>query len=199
MFGGKLEKLDSLRVQDKVWLTLSQNKAGRWQIKIAGHDVEEAEIAREHFQTLLDQVRADASGIQQTCNVILDEREGINVELQQDEEWWPNHTNRIVPRLLPHHMMNEPGSFRQEGVQEEHLSNIQTALKRGLDSVRHKKGAYEFVVRLGSLALSSKHVSDEKVGQTFAKETFLKDINGQIGLDVKKWQVRRSIPECCTD
>jgi hypothetical protein len=187
VFGGKLEKLDTLRVQDKVWITLLQNEGGKWQIEIAGHDIVEIEVAKEHFHTLIDQVRADATGIQQAYNVILDEREGIQVELRQDEEWWPNHVDRVVPRLLPHQMMDEPGSFRQDGVQKEHVLGIEAALKRGLDNVRHKKGAYDFIVRLGCLALNSKHVSDGKVGQTFTKDTFLKDINGPIGLDVKKW------------
>jgi hypothetical protein len=187
VFGGKLERLDTLRVQDRVWVTLLQNDAGKWQIEIAGHELMDVATAREHFQTLLDQVVVDASGIQHAYNVILDEREGIQVELQQDEEWWPNHVDKVVPRLLPHQMMDESGSFRQDGVQEAHLLGIEAALKRGLDNVRHKKGAYDFVVRLGCLALDSKHVSVEKVGQTFTKDTFLKDINGPIGLDVKKW------------
>jgi hypothetical protein len=174
-------------MQDKVWMTLQYDDAGKWQIEIAGHDLVEVEVARDHLHTLLDQVRADTSGIQNAYNVILDEREGINVELQHGEEWWPNHADRVVPRLLPSYMMNEPGSFRQDGLSDACLSGIQAALKRGLDNVRHKKGFYDFAVRLGCLALSSKHVSDEKIGQTFTKDTFLKDINGPVGLDVKKW------------
>jgi len=174
-------------MQDKVWLTLQQSDFGTWQIEIAGHQSIEVALAKEHLHTLLDQVRIDASGIQDAYNVILDEREGIDVELQQDEPWWPNHNDRLVPRLLPSHMMDEPGSFRQEFVAEKHLTGIQNAVKQGLDGVRHKKGSYDFVVRLGCLALSSKNVSDEKLGETFSKDTFLKDINGPIALDVKKW------------
>jgi hypothetical protein len=187
VFGGKLERLDTLRVQDRVWVTLLQNDAGKWQIEIAGHELMDVATAREHFQILLDQVVIDASGIKHAYNVILDEREGIQVEIQQDEGWWPNHVDKVVPRLLPHQMMDESGSFRQDGVQETHLLGIEAALKRGLDNVRHKKGVYDFVVRLGCVAMDSKHVSVEKIGQTFTKDTFLKDINGPIGMDVKKW------------
>jgi hypothetical protein len=199
VFGGKLERLDTLRMQDKVWLTLLPNSASKWQIQIAGHDLVELEVAKDHLHTLLDQVHTDTSSIQHAHNIILDEREGINVQLEQDEEWWPTHADRVVPRLLPSHMMDESGSYRQDGLDEKRLSSIQDALKRGLDNIRHKKGAYDFVVRLGCLAMSSKHVSDEKIGQTFAKDTFLKEINGAIGLDVKKWRVHTLSSRLCTD
>ncbi|KAH3960469.1 hypothetical protein HBI25_223150 [Parastagonospora nodorum] len=187
VFGGKLERLDKLRMQDKVWLTLQQNDIGTWQIEIAGHEDAEVAVAKEHLHTLLDQVRTDASGIQNAYNIVLDEREGIDVELQQDDSWWPNHNDRVVPRLLPSPMMDKPGNFRQEFLAEKHLAGIQNAVKQGLDSVRHKKGSYDFAIRLGCLALSSKHVNDERIGETFTKDTFLKDINGRIALDVKKW------------
>jgi hypothetical protein len=42
-------------------------------------------------------------------------------------------------------------------------------------------------VRLGSLALSG--VTEDKIGETYSKEAFLKDIEGTVKLSVKKWRV----------
>jgi hypothetical protein len=187
VFGNKLERLDALRMQDEVWITLLRSNAGQWQIEIAGYEVADVEAAREHLDTMIVQVGADVSGIQDAHTIILDEREGIEVELQQDEEWWPNHTDRVVPRLLASGMMDEPGCFRQEGLHVTQLCNLRAAIKQALDNVRGKKGVYDFAVRLGSLALNSQKVSDDRVGETFKKETFLKEVHGSIGLDVKKW------------
>jgi hypothetical protein len=180
-------------MQDKVWITLLPSNAGQWQIEIAGCDAIDIEAAKEHLNTMVSKVRADASGLQHAHNIILDERKGMEVELQQNEVWWPNHTDRVVPRLLPHKMMHdEPGTFRQ-GVHFTQLAGTRNALKLALDNIRHRKGTYDFVVRLGSLALSSKHVSVDKVGQAFRREIFLKEINASIDVDVKRWYVRGNV------
>jgi hypothetical protein len=189
VWGNKLEHLDQLRMQDNVWITVQSNKNKKWQIEIAGHDIADVEAAEEHFDALLDQVRLNFCGVQHAHNVILDEREGMLVELQQDEEWWPSHVDRVVPHLLPSEMMEEPGSFREKGIGSTKLSDIYAAIESSLNRIRSKKGVYDFAVRLGSIALRSRHVSADKIGQTFRKEIFLKDVNGPIQLDVKKWQV----------
>jgi hypothetical protein len=184
VFGNKLEGLDRLRMQDEVWMTLVRGNTGLWQIEIDGYEAGDVEAAREHLDTLIKQVHADFSGVQDAHNIILDEREGIDVELQQDDEWWPFHADTVVPRLLPSGIMNEPGSFRQEGLDPNHISSIRQAIQSALDNVRGRKGVYDFAVRLGSLALSSRKVKLEK---TFKKETFLRAIQGPIDLEVKKW------------
>jgi len=188
VFGNKLERLDGLRMQDKVFITLLPvSHDGQWQLEILGYDSIDVDNAKEHLGTMIDTVRVDQSGVQDGLNIILDEREGIDVELQQAEQWWPNHVDRIVPHLLPSAIMYVPGSFREEGLHFTQLYSLQRSLKLALDNVRHRKGSYDFVVRLGCLALSSKHVSDNKAGMTFPKDSFLKQISGPIGMDVKKW------------
>jgi hypothetical protein len=175
-------------MQDKVYITLlPASHDGQWQLQVLGYDTIDVDIAKEHLGTMIDTVRKDESGVQDTLNIILDEREGIDVALQKDEKWWPNHLDYIVPRLLPSAIMDVPGRFRQEGLHFTQLLSLQRCLKSALDNVRHRKGAYDFVVCLGCLALNSRHVSDDKVGKTFPKDTFLKQINGSVGLDVKKW------------
>jgi len=188
VFGNKLERLDGLRMQDKVYITLLPvSLDGQWQLEILGYDSIDVDTAKEHLSTMIESVRAESLGVQEALNIILDEREGMDVELHRDDQWWPNHVDWIVPHLLPSAMMDEPGSFRQEGLHFKQLSSLQRAIKLALDKVRHKKGTYDFVVRLGCLALSSKDVRDDKVGMTFPKDSFLKQINGPIGMDVKKW------------
>jgi hypothetical protein len=190
VWGGKLEHLDQLRMQDNVWITLLSHKSSedkKWQIEIAGHDENDVLTASEHLVTLFAQVHADASAIQHAHNIILDEREGIMVQLQRDEDWWPNHADRVVPRLLSDEIMDEPGSFRQEGVHSTQIGDTRTAIESALERIRSRKGAYDFAVRLGCITLSSRHVSNDKIGQRFTKKAFLKDINGPVDLDVKKW------------
>jgi hypothetical protein len=177
-------------MQDNVWITLQSNGHDKWQIEIAGHDIADVEAAKEHFDALLDQVRADHCGVQHAHNVILGEREDMLVKLQKTEEWWPSHDDRVVPRLLPSGMKNEPGRFRKEAIDSKQLSETYAAIESSLDRIRSKKGVYDFAVRLGGIALKSQHVLEEKIGQVYTKKTFLKDVNGRIGLDVKKWQVR---------
>jgi hypothetical protein len=184
VFGGKLEGLDKLRMQDEVWMNLVRSDTGLWQIEIIGYEAGDVEAAREHLETLVKQAHADHSGVQVAHNIIIDDREGIDVELQQDGEWWPFHADTVVPRLLTSGIMNEPGSFRQEGLDSGQISGIRQALQSALDNVRGRKGAYDFAVRLGSLALSSTKLKMEK---TVKKETFLKAIQGPIDLEVKKW------------
>jgi hypothetical protein len=174
-------------MQDEVFITLIPNPNGPWQIELAAYDVVNVEAAEEHIGTMIERVRIEAMGSRHTLNMVLDEREGIIVELQQDEPWWPNHFDRIVPRLLSSPIMNEPGSFRQEGLHTTQLSLIQHHIKLALESIRHRKGSYDFVVRLGCLALSSKHVRDDRVSERFAKDKFVKEINTSVDLEVKKW------------
>jgi hypothetical protein len=174
-------------VQDEVFITLIPNSNGPWQIELVAFEVVNVEAAEEHIGTMIERVRMEATSLRHTLNMILDEREGINVELQQDEPWWPNHFDRIVPRLLSSPLMNDPGSFRQEGLHTTQLSLIQHHIKLALESIRHRKGSYDFVVRLGCLALSSKHVRDNRAGELFAKDKFFKEINTSVDLNVKKW------------
>jgi hypothetical protein len=175
-------------MQDNVWITLQSGAGQKWRIEIAGHEIADVAAAREHFDTLLSQVHADASGVQHAHNIILDEREGILVQLQEDEEWWPNHTDKIVPRLLPDEMMDEPGEFRYQKLHPTQLSSIHTAIQLSFERIRSKKGAYDLSVRLGCIALkASRHVSNDKIGQNFTKKAFLNDVNGSTELNVKKW------------
>lgn len=179
-------------MQDEVWFTLDQDKSsGIWQITIAGHGQSHVKLAKDHLIAHLDQVWAETSGLSYAYHVILDQEEDYHVELQQNEDWWPNQVDRVVPRLLPSPPMNEPGAIRhrQGGLAGIHLSRTQAAIKLALDKVRGRKGSYDFAVRLGCIALKAQHVSEDKIGKTFKKDVFLKEIDGKVELDVKKWQV----------
>jgi len=188
VFGNKLEGLDGLRMQDEVFINPDlKNQNGRWQLEIVGYDLAGVEVAEDHLNTMIEKVRVDAVGVQNMLNVILDQREGMAVELQRGEAWWPNCADTVIPRLLPSPMMDEPGSFRQDGIDRGQLAIIQESIKLALDSVRHRKGAYDFVVRLGCVALSSKQVKDDKIGEKYPTDKFLKMVNEKFEVDVKKW------------
>jgi hypothetical protein len=178
-------------MQDKVFISLlPSTHNGQWQLEILGYDAIDVEAAKGHLDTMIEVVRSDAYGVQDALNIILDEREGMDVELQKDKQWWPNHADNVVPRLLPHALMDQRrGSFRQEEIHYTQLTSLQQSIKLALDNVRHKKGAYDLEVRLGNLVLkSSKHVSVNRIGEKFPKDIFQKLIkNGPIELDVTKW------------
>lgn len=160
---------------------------GCWQLEIIGYDIADVDTAKDHLNTMIEKLRVDVFGVQHMLNMILDQREGMAVELQQDEAWWPNHADPVVPRLLPSPMMDEPGSFRQDGVDPTQLSLLRESIKLALDNIRHRKGAYDFVVRLGCVALSSKQVKGDELGKTFPTDKFLKQVNDSVEVEVKKW------------
>ncbi|KAL5116760.1 hypothetical protein ACEQ8H_005372 [Pleosporales sp. CAS-2024a] len=187
VFGNKLERLDALRTQDKVWIYLLGNE-GQWRIEIAGQSEVEVEIAKEHLETLIDQVYTDRCGIQHAYHLLLDEQEGIHVGLRQCDEWWPNQDDKVVPHMLLSEKMDTPGTYLQGSLHHQQLIELELALKIALDRVRAQQGSYDFAIRLGSLVLGSRQVGTDKVGRSWPKTTFLKDLEaGNVELHVKKW------------
>jgi hypothetical protein len=89
--------------------------------------------------------------------------------------------------------MDSPGRFRGAFMHSKQLSKIQRSVQLALDAVRHKKGAYDMTIRLGSLALNSRYIRENEIGNKYSKDVFLKSINGSVGLEVKKWQVKTLI------
>lgn len=187
ILGNKLEALNKLRMQDRIWITLLPT-TGNWQVEIAGDDIQQVDEAKEHFLTLIAKMHADTFGVQDACNIILDRLEGLEVELYEGGYLEPNNTNTaIIPRLLPHHEMNNPGDFRHQELHATQLAGLRYAINASLENVRHRSGTYDFVVRLGSLALSG--VDEDRIGHTYSKQSFLKAIEGTVKLNVKKWYV----------
>lgn len=174
-------------MQDEVYIILNVSQNGLWQLEVLSYNPERVEMAQGHLQALIDKIRAEKLGQQHPLNLILDYREGVDVELQRCEPWWPNISDKIVPHLVSSGIMDERGSYRAEGVDNTQLSKIQRSIRLALENVRRRRGAYDFQVRLGGLVLSSKQVKDDKIGKTFPTDKFLREVNGMIELDVKKW------------
>ncbi|KAJ4361164.1 hypothetical protein N0V95_002133 [Ascochyta clinopodiicola] len=183
VFGNALQALDDIRKRDGVFITLLPNN----KIEILGFDIINVEAAEAHYRTLVERIRSEKCSLQQATNIILDQREGIDVVLLPAEKWWPNHAHRVVPRLLPSPIMDHPGSFREDGLGDGQLRLIWKSIAHALEAVSYKKSSYEFVVRLGCIALDSKKVGEEQIGRRHGKETFIKSIDGQIDLVAKKW------------
>lgn len=122
--------------------------------------------------------------------MILDEREGIDVLLVRAGNWWPKFcTDTVVPRLLPSPMMDQPGSFREDGLHDFQLIQIRDSIKCALEAVSHKKGSYDFVVRLSCVALDSRKIGEDQIGKKHSKDMFIKSINNKVELGPKKWFV----------
>lgn len=138
---------------------------------------------------MIEKVRTEKCSLQQATNMVLDEREGIDVMLLRAEDWWPNRADSVVPRLLPSPMMDEPGSFREDGVDESQLIDIRDPIRRALETVSYKKGSYDFVVRLSCIALDSRKMGQDQIGKRHGKEKFIKSINGKVDLKPKRWFV----------
>jgi len=188
-FGNELQALNDIRKENEVWITLLPNN----QIQISGSDIVKCEAAEVRYKTMVERIRIEKCGLQQAKNVVLDEREGIDVILLRAEDWWPNHNDYVVPRLLPSGIMDEPGSFRKDDVHDIQLVEIRDAIRRALETASYKKGAYDFVVRLGCVALDSGRMGQESVGKKHGKEKFAKSINGKVDLRPKRWFVRRPL------
>jgi len=160
---------------------------GNWQIEILGTEADKITVAKAQLQTVIEKVQTDATGLQHTLNIILDDREGIRVIVEEAELWWPNRNDRLVPRLLSHPMMDMPGGFRQDALHFTQLEAIQHSFEASLEAIRSRRGSYDMAIRLGCLALSSKKATDIAPGTIIDKEGFMKDIEGMFQLEVKRW------------
>lgn len=189
VFGNELQGLNDIRKQDKVFIVSLPDHA----VEVMGFDALNVESAEGHYRTLLDKVKAEKCSFNQALNMILDEREGIDVLLLEAESWWPNLTDMVVPRLLPSAMMDQPGRFCDDGLFDQQLLKIQSAIKQSLEAVSYRKGFYDFVVRLGCVALDSKKLGKDHIGKKHGKEKFTKSINGKVDLKPKKWCVGPSL------
>lgn len=176
-------------MQAEVYIDCSRTRSGEWQIEIQAHETTNIEAAQGQLQVMIDKVKTEVTGLQNTVNVILDDLEGVEVILERAESWWPNQEDRFVPRLLSSGMMEPPGSFRGEYLNFTQLSRIQNSFQLALEAVRHRKGAYDLFIRLGCLAIHSKQINDKNFGKRYQKEDFLKSIDSSLGLDVKKWLI----------
>ncbi len=176
-------------MEEEVYITLLPATGDVWQIEIVGYGIENVEAADIRLSTLIQRSRDDHLGLQSTLNLILDEVEGIDVVFEKADSWWPSCSDRLVPRLISNHMMSEPGTFRQESLHPVYSTRIQNAFQLALEAVRLKRGVYDLSIRLGCILLDSKHLKDDKIGHVSHKESFLKQVNGVVGMEVRKWCV----------
>ena len=183
-FGNELQALNDIRKRDCVFITLLSDH----RVEILGFDTSNVEAAESHYKTMIQRLRTDKR-IDKAINIVMDEREGIDVVLLRAENWWPNLTDMVVPRLLPSMMMFQPGSFREEDLHDTQLTEIRDAIRRSLEAVSYKKGSYDFAVRLGCIALSSKQMGEAQVGKKHGKDLFIKSIKAKVDLSLKKWSV----------
>ncbi|EOA81902.1 uncharacterized protein SETTUDRAFT_96874 [Exserohilum turcica Et28A] len=187
VFNNKLEALDPIRMHNEVYIDCVRTRSSEWQIEIQAHEMANIEAAEAQLKTMIEKVKTDVMALQNTVNMILDDQEGLKVILERADPWWPNQEDRVVPRLLPSGIMDFPGSFRGELMHFTELSRIQHAFQLALEAVRHRKGAYDLVIRLGCLAIHSKRITENDIGKRYKKEAFLKSIDGSLQLSVKKW------------
>ncbi|KAF2631906.1 hypothetical protein BU25DRAFT_454288 [Macroventuria anomochaeta] len=182
-FGNELQALNDIKKRDGVWMTLLPDHS----VQISGFDIINVEAAEGHYKTMVERIRTEKCSLQQATNMVLDEREGIDVVLLRAESWWPNRFDTVIPRLLPSPIMDQPGSFQEDGLHDTQLVEIRDPIKRALEAVSYERGSYDFVVRLGCIALDSKKIGEDQVGKKHGKEKFIKSINGKVDLACKKW------------
>ncbi|RMZ69122.1 dna polymerase v family and armadillo-type fold domain-containing [Pyrenophora seminiperda CCB06] len=187
IFKNKLESLDTIRTNNDVYITLLPVLDGVWQIEILGEQADKIATAQAQLQTVIEEVQADTTSPLLPINIVLDDREGLEVIIKEAELWWPNRHDRLVPRLISHPMMDIPGVFRHDIVHFTQLEMIQRAFQKALEAVSIRKGSYDLAIRLGCLALSSKKATEITPGSVFEKEAFMQGIEGIFQLDVKKW------------
>ncbi|XP_014555428.1 hypothetical protein COCVIDRAFT_38785 [Bipolaris victoriae FI3] len=185
-FGNKLEVLDVLRIRNEVFITLLGNGSGDWQMKIQSHDAANLEVAVEEVKNMIDKVKTEEMGLCPT-NIILDDQEGMEIVFKQADTWWPQIVNRTSPRFLPSDMMEPPGSFRRQTHHLLELPTIQRSFQLALEAVRHRRGAYDLVIRLGCLSVRDDDIKNKQVEVEYSKGKFLRSINGYLALGVERW------------
>lgn len=192
-FGNELQALNDIRKGDQVWITLLPNHV----IQISAFDKLNAEAAETHLNTIVQRIRTEKCIVQQATSLVLDEAEGFEVMLLEAKDWWPNRSDSIVPRLLSSLIMDEPGSFRDDEMNDKQLDAIRDPLRLALEIASYKKGSYDFAVRLGCIAMDSQKMGKDSIGKRHAKEKFIKSVNGKVDLKPKKWSVDRPLTQLC--
>ncbi|KAF1956384.1 hypothetical protein CC80DRAFT_593832 [Byssothecium circinans] len=184
--GPKLDGLDILRVTYEVFITPIPGPT--WPVEIRGSTERGVEAAADHYQSMITKIRIQIFGSSRPVHIILDETEGLDVQLVQAEKWWPIQKHKIVPRLLHSPMMYDPGEFRKDSLHSNQVSILQHALKLGLEAIRREKGSYDFHIRFGAFGLlTSKRLPESEIGKRYPKEVFAAGISNAIGCEAKKW------------
>ncbi|KAF2120625.1 hypothetical protein BDV96DRAFT_485191 [Lophiotrema nucula] len=190
-FGNRLEGLDSIRMEDEVWIRFSPASQSPWQIEICGYDMANIERAENHYLTLIEKIRASRTSAA-VINIVLDREEGNEIILSQSEPWWPSGsqtTLELVPRLIHPPMNDELGSFRRKPISSAHLSAIQREISCSLETIKFERGSYDFSIRFGCVALHGSGISTKDIGKTYPVKSLLHSIDSGnvISGQVKKW------------
>lgn len=194
VFGNKLEALDSIRVDDEVFIGLLPARNPPWQVEISGFHDDNVESGRRHYLNLVHKARLKNFLGSHTLNIILDGSEGNTIILQSPPGWWPNRSH-IVPHLEHSSdlMGDPPGSFRNETLHPDQLARIQHRVERALETTRFHRGSYDLSIRLGALAL--KGLKAEEIGKRYPVPSFQRSIDsgGVVECQVNKWSVAHLI------
>ncbi|KAF2706849.1 hypothetical protein K504DRAFT_385688 [Pleomassaria siparia CBS 279.74] len=188
-FGNKLERLDSIRTDCEVYITLLTNHPGypKWQVEISGYDAEHILAGEEHYRNVVQKICTQKFRGDDKANITLDQNEGNIVVLEPAATWWPRKALKIVPRLLPAPMSDDPGTFRRTELHWSQFQMIEDHIRQSLEDVRYERGSYDFTIRYGCIALSKSENAEIKVGEQYAMEQFRMGINGKIGCHIAKW------------
>jgi hypothetical protein len=189
VFGNKLESLDSIRTDCEVFITLLPNRQGLplWSVEITGFHMDDVQTGEQYYRNVLQKVITQKFLGHEKVNMVLDGNEGIDVLIEQAEDWWPRKAFNITPRLLSTPMTDEPGTFRSQGLHYTQLATIQHHIQRSLEAIRFERGSYDFAIRYGCLGLSNFPVDD--IGKKYSVIRFANGINTKVGCHVMKWFV----------
>lgn len=188
-FGNKLESLDFIRTECEVFITLLPNQRGiqPWQVEISGYHMDNVLAGEQNYRNVVQKIHTQKFLGHDPVNIILDETEGIDITLEQADDWWPRKAFSIVPRLLPTPMTDDPGTFRREPLHYTKLETIQRQVQRSLEAIRFEKGSYDFAIRYGCLAVGNLPISE--IGNNYSMASFTKGINTTRRCHVMKWFV----------
>jgi hypothetical protein len=189
VFGNKLERLESIRVNDEVFITLLTNCVPKWQVEISGFSVANVESAKLHYLNMVEKARTTQFLGSHTINIILDYGEGSEVILQRPAEWWPSRAY-TSPRLLPSQdlMGDLPGSFRHGTINPDQLAKVQYGVHCAIEAARFEQGSYDFTVRFGALVL--KGMKEEDIGKKYPLTSFCKGIDGTlVQCHINNWYI----------
>lgn len=188
--GLRLEAVDFIRIDDEVFITLLPPREKAWNIEICGYDIINVKSAERHFNNIVQKVLNKQTQTETAKFIVLDQAEGIEVELQAPGYWWPVKGKSLQPRLLPCPMNNDPGNFRSEPMHPIQLSVIQSEIKRSLETIRFERGSYDLSISLGCLAVDGFEDPKMEIGKKFFLPNFIDSIfKGAKTCTVRKWFV----------
>lgn len=190
VLGYNLEVLDTIRMDDEVFITLTGGGAQPPALLIQGFALEHVKAAEGHLHNLIKKVEGNFFDFE-PAYICLDESKGTQVALRKPA---PTDFPQVGEELIPIFQLsttqretNLTKAALDRFLTPEKLAQLQYQLAMSLESIRYKRASCDLTIRLGSFTLTRHGIFNQTV---VPKEKFLATLTSEsrlVDTAVTKW------------